>query len=56
MANAPCNLDHVYLKGDMGIEVKNHQPFYRDKKKIRTRSLAEAKLQQFVMIILCNSQ
>ena len=33
------NIDPVYLKGDMGIEVK--------KKKIRTRSLAETKLEQF---------
>ena len=24
------NLDHVYLNGDMGIEVKNNQPFYSD--------------------------
>ena len=46
-------LDHVYLKGDMSIEIKNPQPFYiyhcanlvriyYDKKKIRTRSMTEA--------------
>ena len=63
------NLDHVYLKGDMGIEVKNHQPFYSDHcanlakipyyirdKKIRTRSLAEAKLEQFCHCFICHPQ
>ena len=24
------NLNHAYLKSDMGIEVKNHQPYYSD--------------------------
>ena len=54
------NLDRVYLKGDIGIKVKNNQPFYSyhcenmvrisykmRRKKSHTRSLAEAKLEQF---------
>ena len=63
------NLDHVYLKGDMSIEIKKHQPFYCDhfenlnlldeKKKILTRSLPEAILEQFCsvlfVILKCNS-
>ena len=74
LSNAPLrrNVHHVYLKslkGDISIEVKNHQPFYSDhlcepvenllldeKKKIRTRSLAEAKLDQFWSGFICHPQ